>query len=60
MRFLKFVTGGFLILGSLIFGGLLLLSSPFAAVGGFWGSLIFWGVIDFIAFLSGIYLVIHH
>ena len=60
MRFLKFVIGGFLILASVIFGLFLLIGTPFAIGMGETGSLIFWVVIDFLAFLSGLYLVIHH
>jgi len=57
MRFLKFVIGGFLILGSIILAPLIIFGavatdSP--------SSLIIWGAIDFLAFLSGLYLVIHH
>jgi len=60
MGFLKFVIGGFLIAGSILFGLALLFGAPFAIVGGAGWILVFWGVIDFIAFLGGIYLVRHH
>lgn len=59
MNFFKFIFGGLLILGSFGFGMMLLIGSPFALMGGtkgFW-SLIIFGVIDFVVFLSGIYLM---
>jgi hypothetical protein len=57
MRFLKFVTGGFLILGSLILAPLLFIG---AVATDDLGGLILWGAIDFVAFLVGLYLIIHH
>lgn len=57
MGFLKFLLGGFLIVGSLFFGFALLFSTPFLTkVTGGW---ILW-IIDFVAFMSGIYLVRRH
>jgi hypothetical protein len=57
MRFLKFVIGGFLILGSIIFAPIIYFS---AAIADSPGSFILWGAIDFFVFLGGLYLVIHH
>ena len=60
MHFLRFVIGGFLILVSILLFISLVFSMPFVIVSGAGWSLVFWGIIDFIAFLGGIYLVIHH
>ena len=64
MGFLRFVIGGFLILGSIIFGIMLFTGAAiieaFGSTDGVSGMLIFWGIIDFIAFLGGLYLVSRH
>lgn len=60
MGFLKFVLGGFLVLGSIILFIILLFGWPFAIIGGATWTIAFWGVIDFIMFLSGIYLLKSH
>jgi hypothetical protein len=61
LRFIRFLIGGFLILGSLIFGGMLLFPGLIvAAITDSLWILVLLGVVDFIAFLGGIYLVIHH
>jgi hypothetical protein len=60
MRFIKFLIGWFLIVGSVIFGFMLAFSAPFVIVGGAGWVIILWGVVAFIAFIGGVYLVIHH
>ena len=60
MGFVKFVIGGFLIVGAVLFGISLLFSMPFVIVWGGGWSLVFWAVIAFIAFLGGVYLVRRH
>jgi hypothetical protein len=56
-RFLKFIVGGFLTLGSFLFGIGLLFSMPFAMTARQSGAWWVWAAIDFFAFLSGIYLM---
>jgi hypothetical protein len=60
MRFIRFLIGSLLIIGSMVFGWWL--GWPFALLDfGSWNaSFIFWSVIDAIAFIGGIYLVRHH
>ena len=60
MRFVKFLIGGALILGSIIlFFAILFVGVPSIMFGGSWANFVFWGVIDFVAFMGGIYLVRH-
>lgn len=60
MDFVKFAIGGFLIVGAIVFGISLIFTMPFAVAGGVGWSVIVWGVIAFIAFLGGAYLVRRH
>lgn len=56
-RFIKFIIGGILVVGSILFGITLLFSLPFALIGDMGDSVIILGFIDLIALLSGIYLM---
>ena len=59
MGFIKFIIGGLLIAGSLLFGFALLFGGMFTLVSqpDSMGALVLWGVIDFIVLLAGVYLV---
>ena len=57
MRFIRFLIGGFLIVGSIILACFLLFGIGFAAMTGTWSYLIIWAVIDLIAFMGGLWLV---
>jgi len=56
-RFIKFIAGGFLIIGSLVFGIGLIFSLPFAMIADQSTALWIWIVIDIFAFLTGVFLV---
>lgn len=58
-KFLKFIVGGFLTLGSIVFGMGLLFSMPFALSAKSSGAFWVWVIVDIFAFLSGIYLMRH-
>jgi hypothetical protein len=57
MNFLKFIVGGLLVLGAMIFGVFLFLGSFFLLIGGGGWSLVIAGVVDFVVLLTGIYLM---
>ena len=59
MYFLRFVLGGFLILGSIILFLILWIGRPFAIISSVVWGIIFWVVMGFIIFLGGIYLLTH-
>ena len=56
---IKFIIGGLLIAGSLLFGFALIFGGMFTLVSrpDSLGILVIWGVIDFIVFLVGVFLV---
>jgi uncharacterized membrane protein YjfL (UPF0719 family) len=58
-NFIKFLIGGLLIAGSLLFGFALIFGGLFTLIArpDSLGILIVWGVIDFIVLLIGVYLV---
>lgn len=58
-RFIKFIIGGLLIVGSLLFGFALIFGGIFtlAVRPDSLGILILWAVIDFIVFLTGVFLM---
>ena len=59
MRFLKFIVGGLLILASIFIGIGLIFGGTFTIItqpGSFW-PVVGLGVLDFIIFLSGVYLM---
>ena len=56
-KLLKFVIGGLMAAGSFIFGIGLIFSFPFAAMADSVGSIVVAGVITFIIFLVGIFLM---
>ncbi len=59
MAFIKFIIGGLLIAGSLLFGFALIFGGMFTPISGpdSLGVLVVWGVIDFIVLLTGIFLM---
>lgn len=58
-RFIKFIIGGLLVAGSILFAIGLVIGGSFAIITrpDSVGAFILWGVIDFIAFLTGIFLM---
>ncbi len=56
MKFIKFIVGGLMIVGALLFGIALIFGMAFSPADSF-GTYVLWGVIDFVIFLTGIYLV---
>jgi len=58
--FVLFAIGAFLILGSIIFAIALIFGTPFAVVAGAGWVAAIWWVIDFVAFIGGVFLVRHH
>jgi len=59
MGFIKFLIGCFLIVGSGIFAVFNFAGVVMAEITGHWFNVIFWYVIDLIAFFGGVYLVRH-
>jgi len=57
MRFIRFLIGGFLVVGSIIFAVLLLFGVIFAALTSTWLYLVIWAVIDLTAFIGGVWLM---
>ena len=56
-KFLKFIIGGFLTIGSIVFGVGLIFSMPFAMAAKDSAAFWVWVVVDIFAFLSGIFLM---
>lgn len=58
-KFLKFIIGGLLILASFVFGIALLFGGTLSAMvnPGSTGAVVLWGIIDFVVFLTGVYLM---
>jgi len=56
-KLIKFVVGGLMVAGSIIFGISLIFSFPFAAMSNSLGGVVVAGIIDFVIFLVGIFLM---
>jgi hypothetical protein len=57
---IKFVIGGLLVIGSLVFGAGLIFSLPIAAMQNLEGGIFIWVIIDIVVFLIGLFLLKSH
>ena len=59
MAFIKFIIGGLLILGSILFAFGLIFGGTFMMIANpdSFGAIVIWGIIDFVVFLTGIFLM---